>query len=64
MNEHRKFYTSRAFVVFQIATFALTILIGTQLAANESTENEIVEVLDSSNESTNAYGKAVDSEDC
>jgi len=64
MNEQKKFYTSKAFVLFQITTFVLTILIGTQLAAKESANEELIVAPDTIDEYTNAYGEAVNTEDC
>ena len=64
MNEQKKFYTSKTFAVFQIATFVLTILIGTQLAANESANEELIEAPDTIDEYSNAYGEAVNTDDC
>ena len=64
MNEQKKFYTSKSFILFQIATFALTILIGTQLAAKDLANNELVLGIDAIDESMNAYGGVVDPEDC
>ena len=64
MKEQKKFYTSKTFVLFQIATFALTILLGTQLAAKDLANNELVLDIDTFDESTNAYGEVVNPEDC
>ena len=64
MKEQKQFYTSKTFVLFQIATFALTILLGTQLAAKDLANNELVLGIDAIDESMNAYGGVVDPEDC
>ena len=64
MNQPKKFYASRAFIVFQIATFALTILLGTQLAAKESVNDDLIVQSSTTDEYSNAYGEVEDTEDC
>ncbi len=64
MNKKNRFYASKTFALFQITTFALTILIGTQLAAKDSGNEEPIMVPDTIDEYSNANGEAVHIEDC